>query len=70
MSKIIKGENMDKTIENLKEQLPVLVKDNKGALVGAAIGYFFSDDPKVQSALLGAIAGAIILDKKEEDEDE
>lgn len=56
---------MEELIKKLKESAPELVKDNKGALVGAIIGYLLSDNEKAQSAILGAIAGTVIGDKKD-----
>lgn len=47
-------------VTKLKEDLPEVVKTNKGALVGALVGYFISDNEKAKSVLLGAIAGALV----------
>ena len=56
--------------DNLSDKAPEIVKENKGALAGALIGYFLSDNSKAQSVLLGAIAGALLVDKKKDDEEE
>ena len=47
-------------VTKLKEDLPEVVKTNNGALVGALVGYFISDNEKAKSVLLGAIAGALV----------
>lgn len=69
----LRGEKMsgqlDGALEKFKEQAPELIKDNKGALIGAALGYFlFSGDEKAQSALLAAVAGSLLIDKKKDEE--
>ena len=64
---------LQKLTDGLQEDAPKIVKENKGALAGALIGYFLSDNKKAQSLLLGAVAGALLVDQKkksEEDEDE
>jgi hypothetical protein len=61
---------MQDFLENFKEKAPELVKDNKGALLGAAVGYFLlADNKQAQSAILGAVAGSLLLDKKKEEEE-
>ena len=52
----------------VKDKVPELIKDNKGALIGAIIGLFISDNEKAKSAVLTAIAGSVIVDKKKEEE--
>lgn len=54
-----------KVVDNLSEKTPELVKKNKGALIGAVIGYLLTDNEKAKSALLGAVAGSLIGDKKD-----
>ena len=62
---------LQKISDSLEEKAPQIVKDNKGALIGAVIGYFLSDNKKAQSVLLSAVAGAILVDgKKKSDEEE
>ena len=56
---------MDDLFKKLGDDAPQLMKDNKGALIGALIGYAISNDRKAQSVLLGAIAGAVMGDKKD-----
>ena len=61
---------LEDIVDGFKDQAPQLVKDNKGALIGAVIGYLLTDNKQAQSAILGAIAGSVFVDKKKEDEDE
>lgn len=59
---------IEKIVEQFKDKAPEMVKDNKGALIGAVIGFLLTDNKQAQSALLGAIAGAVVVDKKKEEE--
>lgn len=52
-------------IKEYGDSAPELVKNNKGALVGAIIGYLLSDNEKAKSAILGAVAGKVLGDKDE-----
>lgn len=56
--------------DNLQEKAPQIVKENKGALLGAVVGYFISDNEKAKSVLLAAVAGALLVDRKHQVEDE
>ena len=56
--------------DNLQDKAPEIVKQNKGALLGAVIGYFISDNEKAKSVLLTAVAGALLVDRKHQVEDE
>ena len=58
---------LDEIVEKFKDQAPELVKDNKGALIGAVLGYLLTDNKQAQSTILGAIAGAVIVDKRKEE---
>lgn len=60
--------DLQKFTEPLKEKLPEMVKDNQGAFVGAVIGYLLSDNEKAKSSIMGAIAGALVLDKKKDEQ--
>lgn len=57
---------MDDLMKKLGDQAPSIVKNNKGALIGALIGYFLSDNEKAKSAILGAVAGSLLADKKKD----
>ena len=59
--------SLDKIVEGVKEKAPEIIKENKGALIGAVIGYLLTDNKQAQSAILGAIAGSVVVDKKAED---
>lgn len=60
---------LDNIVEKFKDEAPQLVKDNKGALIGAVIGYLLTDNEKAQSAILGLLAGSILVDGiKQKDE--
>lgn len=54
---------MDDLLE--KFNAPELVKNNKGAMIGAVIGYLMSDNEQAKSAVLGAIAGSLIEGRKD-----
>lgn len=60
---------LDEIVEKFKDQAPELVKDNKGALIGAVIGYLLTDNKQAQGAMLGALAGSVIVDKKKEEDE-
>lgn len=57
---------MQDALNELKEKAPEMVKENKGALIGALVGYFLSDNKQAQSSILGAVAGSLLVDKKKE----
>ena len=59
---------LEKVVNQFKDKAPQIVKDNKGALIGALIGYLLTDSEEAKSAILGAVAGAIIVDSKEKKE--
>lgn len=56
--------------DNLKEDAPKIVKQNKGALLGAIVGYLLTDNEKAKSLLLGAVAGSLLVDKNIAEEEE
>jgi hypothetical protein len=57
---------MNEINEKISALVPEIVQDNKGALVGALIGYLLLDDEKTKQALIGAIAGSLFVDKKDD----
>ena len=61
-----------KSLDGLTKDLPHLVRDNKGAAVGAIIGYFLADTLSQHEGLLPAVVGALVGskvdDKKKEKE--
>lgn len=58
-----------KTLKQLQDKAPELIKNNKGALIGAGLGYLLSqkleENPQIQTTVLGLLAGAL-FDKGEE----
>lgn len=59
---------LKEVVDNLKDKAPEMVKDNKGALIGAAVGYLLTNNKEAQSTILGAIAGSVFVDKKKDEE--
>lgn len=59
---------IEKVQEGFEEKAPQIVQENKGALLGALIGYFVSNNEKAKSTLLGLVAGAVTIDKKKDEE--
>lgn len=59
-----------KTIDSLSKDLPKLVSENKGAAIGAVLGYLFADalneKEGVVTALLGGLVGKAVDDTKKE----
>jgi len=62
------NEKLKEVLDTVKDKAPELVKDNKGALIGAVIGLFLTDNKQAQSGLIGAIAGSLLVDKKKDQE--
>lgn len=58
----------DEVVEQFKDQAPTLVKNNKGALIGAVIGYLLTDNKQAQSTILGLVAGSVLVDKDKEND--
>lgn len=65
-------DTMKKVTDSVTKDLPSLVSENKGAAIGAVIGFLLSD--KLQeheglvSALLGGLVGKAVDDHKKEKE--
>lgn len=59
-----------KVTDTITKDLPNLVKENKGAAIGAVIGYLFSDaineKENVVTALIGGLVGNAVDNKKKE----
>jgi len=60
---------IDEVVDQFKDQAPALVKTNKGALMGAVIGYLLTDNKQAQSTILGLLAGSVLVDGKEKKDD-
>lgn len=56
--------DLQKVTESLKENVPALIKDNKGALIGALAGYLLTNSEEAKTAILGAVAGSLLIDQK------
>lgn len=61
-------DKLQEIVEQFKDKAPDMVKDNKGALMGAVIGYLLTNNEQAKSAILGAVAGAVIADKEKTSE--
>lgn len=64
-----KDKVVKKVVDSVTKDLPNLVKENKGAAIGAVVGYFLadklSDNNEISSAILGGLVGAFIDEKKD-----
>lgn len=61
----VKENYMSNILEDIKKNGETFIKDNATALIGAVVGYLVSNDEKAKSAILGAVAGKVLVDKKE-----
>jgi len=64
-------ETVNKVITGITKDLPEAVKENKGAAIGAVIGYFLADTVEknkgVLTAVLGGLVGHAVDEKKKKD---
>lgn len=64
-------ETVNKVINGITKDLPEAVKENKGAAIGAIIGYFLADTVEknkgVLTAVLGGLVGHAVDEKKKKD---
>lgn len=70
MAKDKTDKTIQKVVDNVTKDLPNLVKTNKGAAVGAVVGYLLSDKLSENEGLLTAILGGLVghaVDEKKED---
>jgi outer membrane lipoprotein SlyB len=62
---------VDKAISTLTKEVPEAVKENKGAAIGAVLGYFLADavskNEGLITAVLGGLVGHAIDEKKKKD---
>ena len=49
-----------KTLDGVTKDLPKLVKENKGAAIGAVLGYFLADTLSEHEGLLTAVVGGLV----------
>jgi len=61
-----------KTLKQLQDKAPELIKNNKGALIGAGLGYLLSEkleeNPQIMTTVLGLLAGSLFDSAKEKKE--
>ena len=59
-----------KTVDSITKDLPKLVKENKGAAIGAVVGYLLADklseNEGLLTAVLGGLVGKAVDDNKKE----
>lgn len=64
------NDSIKKAIDGMSKDLPRLVKENKGAAVGAVVGYLLADkladNNEITSAILGGLVGAVIDERSQE----
>lgn len=64
------NDKAQKLVDSVTKDLPNLVKDNKGAAIGAVIGYLLADkleeNESIVTALLGGLVGKAVDDTKKE----
>ncbi len=51
---------VDKALTTLTKELPETVKDNKGAAIGAVLGYFLADKVEENKGLLTGVLGGLV----------
>lgn len=61
---------VSKVVDSVTKDLPKLVKENKGAAIGAVVGYLLADklqeNEGVVTAILGGLVGNAVDQKKKE----
>lgn len=62
------NQQLQKIVNDVKDQMPKAVEENKGALLGAVVGWLLTDNKQAQSSIIGAIAGSLLVDKKKDEE--
>lgn len=60
---------LDEMVESFKKDAPTVVKNNKGALIGALVGYLLTDNKQAQSTILGLLAGSVLVDGTKQKEE-
>jgi uncharacterized protein YcfJ len=70
------GKTQDKTVQkvvdNVTKDLPNLVKTNKGAAIGAVVGYLLADKLQENEGLIPAILGGLVgheVDEKKKEKE-
>lgn len=60
---------INKVMDGVTKELPSAVKDNKGAAIGAVLGYLLADKVDENKGLLTAVIGGLVghvVDEKKE----
>lgn len=61
---------VNKLVDSVTKDLPSLVKENKGAAIGAVVGYLLADklteNEGLVTAILGGLVGKAVDDTKKE----
>lgn len=52
--------DIKKSVNDISKKLPKLVKENKGAAIGAVVGYLLADKLSENEGLIPALLGGII----------
>lgn len=64
--------SINKVMDSITKDLPNIVKENKGAAIGAVVGYLLADtlseNEGLLTALVGGLVGKAVDDKKKEKE--
>lgn len=62
---------VNKAIDAVTKDLPAAVKENKGAAIGAIVGYFLAEkleeNSGIVTAILGGLVGHAVDEKKKKD---
>jgi hypothetical protein len=70
MAQDAKDKTVSKLVDSVTKDLPNLVKENKGAAIGAVVGYLLADtlaeNENVVTAILGGLVGNVVDTKKKE----
>ena len=65
-------DSTQKTLAQLQDKAPELIKNNKGALIGAGLGYLLSEkleeNPQIMTTVIGLLAGTLFDNAKEKKE--
>jgi hypothetical protein len=68
-----KDDKVSKLLDTVKKDLPKLVKENKGAAIGAVAGYFLADTLNKHEGVIVSLLGALVghaVDEKTKDKKE
>lgn len=72
MAKTDAQKTVSKLVDSVTKDLPNLVKENKGAAIGAVLGYLLSDKLNENEGLVTAVLGGLVgnaVDTKKKEKD-